>query len=151
MPNCTNKTFDYLQVNNMHSVNQWRTGNEHEIHDTVEDWVRVELTNNLRMHSLLNLTKLQCVHRGLMLPWKVHQIYVSLKTIFKELIFTVVEGKSPVCDSTNVSVHVHLLEHTTVPVELPQPCWRYSTWQLLKIYHYILSSIRFLICKTELK
>ena len=30
------------------------------------------------------------------------------------LIFPV-EGKSPVCDSTNISVHVRLSEHTTAP------------------------------------
>ena len=37
---------------------------------------------------------------------------ISLKTIFKEPIFTAVEGKSPVCYSTIISVHVHLSEHT---------------------------------------
>ena len=40
-----------------------------------------------------------------------HQI--GLKTIFKEPIFTAVEGKSLVCDSTNISVHVDLSEHAT--------------------------------------
>ena len=54
-----------------------------------------------------------------MIPWKVNQI--SLKTIFKEPIFTAVKGKNPVCDATNISVHVHLSEHTTAPFELPQP------------------------------
>ena len=100
--------------------------------------------------TLLNLTiNFSCVHRGLMLLWKVHQI--SLKTIFKEPIFISVESKSPVCYSTNISVHVHLSEHTTAPVELPKPCWRYWAWQLLKMNDYILSFIRFLICWTELK
>ena len=77
-----------------------------------------------------------------MLPWKVHQI--GLKRIFKKLIFTAVECKNPVCDSTNISAHVHLSEHTT-PVELlPQPCRRYSTWQLWKINGHIYKMPRLL-------
>ena len=42
-----------------------------------------------------------------------------MKTLFKESIFTAAEDKSPVCDSTNVSVQVHLSEHATAPAELP--------------------------------
>ena len=45
---------------------------------------------------------------------------ISMKTIFKELIFTVVEGKNPaVCDSTDISVHVHLWDHAAERAELP--------------------------------
>ena len=32
---------------------------------------------------------------------------ISMKVISKEPIFTVEEGKSPICDSNNASVHAH--------------------------------------------
>ena len=55
-----------------------------------------------------------------MLSRKVHQI--GLETIFKEPLYTAAEGGSPVCDLPNISVHVHLSEHTIKLVELLQPC-----------------------------
>ena len=36
---------------------------------------------------------------------------ISMKRIFKKPIFTAVEGKGTVCNSRNISVHVHLSEH----------------------------------------
>ena len=135
----------WLLVNNMHSVNLWRTGNEHERHDRrlSQSW-----TYEQSAHAHFSIWQnFSCVHRGLMLPWKVHQI--GLKAIFKEPIFTAVDGKSPVCRSTNITVHVHF--RSTLQRQLScQPCWRYSidNWQYT-ITFYLPQDSSF--CWTELK
>ena len=54
------------------------------------------------------------------------------------------EDKSPICDSTNILVHVHLSEHATEPAELP--AMLKVTWQLLKVHDCVLSSIKLVIC-----
>ena len=143
IPNCTNKTFDYLLIICIQWISEELVMSTRHM---IKDWVGVELTNNRHMHTS-QFDKTSCVHRGLMLPQKVHQI--GLKTIFKEPIFTAVKVKVQfVSQQTSQGKYVHLLEHTTVPVELPQTCWRYSTRQLLRINGCILPSIRFLICWT---
>ena len=45
---------------------------------------------------------------------------ISMKRIFKEPIFTAVEGKSPDCAKKNISVHDHdhLSEQAAEPAEL---------------------------------
>ena len=58
--------------------------------------------------------------------------------------FHICQGKSPVCDSTNILVHVHLSENAIEPAELPTLLK--VTWQLLKANDGVLSSIRMLIC-----
>ena len=133
IPNCTNKTFDYLFT----ICIQW-IGEElvMSTRDMIEGWLGVKIYEHSAHAHFSIWQNSSCVHRRLMFPWKVHQI--SLKTIFKELIFT-------------FSVHVYLSEHTTAPVELLLPGWRYSAWQLLKTNYYILSAIRFLICLTEIE
>ena len=96
----------------MHSVIQVRIGDECEI-----------LTESkLNLHTIcacthLNLKKLQLCSQTIKVSTKNN--IISMKTSFKEPIFTDAEGKSPVCDSTNFSVSVRLSEYGTVPAELP--------------------------------
>ena len=42
--------------------------------DMIEGWVRVKLTNNLRMYTSQIWQNFSCVCRRSMFPWKVHQI-----------------------------------------------------------------------------